>query len=141
MAGLSDASVSNYMTFKLDETVITDIESLTGGGINTNIIEFFNYNSEFSRKLVGSSSVDAYEMTCTYIPESASYKALEAARAGKKRHQFTVIYHDAPGETGGTQVKFTAFIGSKVLSTEFDTQKTVAWTLAVDGAPIESAAT
>ncbi|QJT27570.1 hypothetical protein E4185_16860 [Aeromonas media] len=139
MAGLSEASSSNYMTFKMGEVVITDIESFTGGGITTNIIEFFNYNKEFSRKLVGSSSVDPYEMTCTYIPESASYKALEVARAGKQIQQFTVIYHDGPGETGGTQVKFSAYIGTKATSSEFDTQKTVSWSLAVSDAPVESA--
>ncbi|MGE6115167.1 hypothetical protein ACLHZU_03640 [Aeromonas salmonicida] len=140
MAGLSDATASNFMTVKLAETTITDIEQISGGAINANIIEFFNYNKEFSRKLVGSSSIDALELTCTYIPESPSYKALEAARAAKTRVEFTVIYHDGPSAAGGTQVKYNVLIGNKAVSTEFDTQRTVAWTLAVDGAAVESVA-
>ncbi|MGY3913617.1 hypothetical protein ACW5XW_24190 [Aeromonas piscicola] len=135
---LTDATVANYMTVKMDTVEITDIEQTSGGGINTNIIEFFNFNKRFSRKMTGSSSVDAYELVCTFIPGSPSYKALKAAADDQAKHEFTIIYHDGPKKTGGYQVKFSAFIGSKSISSEFDTQRTVSYQITVDGEPVES---
>ncbi|MGU5689086.1 hypothetical protein [Aeromonas caviae] len=137
MAGMADANVSNYLEVKIGETVITDIESITGFGQNANIIEFFNYNNKYSRKLIGSASVDPMEMVCTYIPESASYKALESARANETKSEIVITLFDSPTKTNGNTLTFNGYVASKSVSTEFDTQRTVSYTIAVDGGVTE----
>ncbi|EQB2600688.1 hypothetical protein ACYHQE_004374 [Aeromonas salmonicida] len=133
MAGMVDANVSNYLQVKIGTVEITDIESLTGFAQNANIIEFFNYNNKYSRKLVGSASVDPMEMVCTYLPESAAYKAMEKARAEETRSAITItLFENATKKTGNT-LTFTGIVGSKSISTEFDTQRTVTYSVAVDG--------
>lgn len=128
-----DANVSNYLQVKIGTVEITDIESLTGFAQNANIIEFFNYNNKYSRKLVGSASVDPMEMVCTYLPESAAYKAMEKARAEETRSAITItLFENATKKTGNT-LTFTGIVGSKSISTEFDTQRTVTYSVAVDG--------
>lgn len=137
MAGMADANVSNYLEVKIGETVIADIESITGFGQNANIIEFFNYNNKYSRKLIGSASVDPMEMVCTYIPESASYKALESARANETKSEIVITLFDSPTKTNGNTLTFNGYVASKSVSTEFDTQRTVSYTIAVDGGVTE----
>ncbi|NEX74798.1 hypothetical protein [Aeromonas rivipollensis] len=137
MAGMSDASVANYLEVKVNTTIIADIETVTGFAQNANIIEFFNYGNKFSRKLVGSSSVDPLELTCTYVPESASYKALEKLRADGVRAEVVITMFENPTKLNGNTLTMTAVVGSKSISTEFDTQRTVAWTLAIDGGVTE----
>lgn len=128
-----DANVSNYLQVKIGTVEITDIESLTGFAQNANIIEFFNYNNKYSRKLVGSASVDPMEMVCTYLPESAAYKAMEKARAEETRSAITItLFENATKKTGNT-LTFTGIVGSKSILTEFDTQRTVTYSVAVDG--------
>lgn len=137
MAGMTDANVSNYLEVKIGETVITDIESITGFGQNANIIEFFNYNNKYSRKLIGSASVDPMEMVCTYVPESASFKALEKARADETKSEIVITLFDGPTKTNGNTLTFNGYVASKSISTEFDTQRTVSYTIAVDGGVTE----
>ena len=139
MPGLANATAGNYLTMKIGTTEITEIESLTGGTATSNIIEFFNYNSRYSRKVIGSASTDAFELTLTYNPSNTGYIALVKAFEDSKAVAFTILLKDGPTGTGGTQLAFSGYVGSKGVSTEFDTQRTCSFTITVDGGITETA--
>ncbi|ELA9841221.1 hypothetical protein V4F87_003263 [Vibrio parahaemolyticus] len=134
MAGLSDISVSNYMSLAIAGTEITDIESFGGLNEETSIVEVKQYNQKFARKLSGSSTVGAVEITCSFNPNSESYKALAAARASDERKEFKVIYFNNAAKTEGSSRTFQGIVTSYSESGEYDAQRTCTWSIAVDGA-------
>ncbi|WP_347368025.1 hypothetical protein [Vibrio vulnificus] len=134
MAGLSDISVSNYMKIMMDTVEITDIESFGGFNEETSIVEVKQYNQKFARKLAASSTVGAVELTCSFAPESASYKALAVAKATDARKPFTVTYYNNASKTEASERTFTGIVTSYTESGEYDAQRTCTWTIAVDGA-------
>lgn len=71
MAGISKITPANYLTLKVDDVVLNHVNSISGGAVNANLIEVIEYNTQYAQKLVGSRSVDAFEVVCGYVPESA----------------------------------------------------------------------
>ncbi|MDT8865859.1 hypothetical protein [Vibrio fluvialis] len=139
MSGLSDISVSNYMKLEMKVGAsapieILDIEGWGGLEDETNIVEVAQYNRKYARKLVGSSSIGAIELNCSFNPSTPSYKALADARAADAKAVFTVTYYNDASKTESSKRDFTAIVASYTESGEFDTQRTCTWTLAVDGA-------
>lgn len=134
MAGLTDISVSNYMKFEIADVEVTDIESFGGINEESSIIEVKQYNLKFARKLSGSSSVGAIELTCTFNPASAGYKALADARSTDALSDFTITYYNNAGKTEASSREFKGLVTSYSESGEFDAQRTCTWTIAVDGA-------
>lgn len=131
---LDDISIANYMDVLIGETPITDMESWSGFQAEANIVEVRQFNASFARKLVGSNNVSAVEITCSYNPNSASYKALATAEKSKEVQTFTVKYWDSPAKTKGVQRTFKGIVSSVSESGEYDAQRTVSYTIAVDGA-------
>ncbi|HHG3075758.1 TPA: hypothetical protein ACPVXB_001016 [Vibrio parahaemolyticus] len=134
MAGLSDISVSNYLEIKLGDKAIANIESFGGLNEETSLVEVKQYNTKFARKLAASATVGAVELTCSFVPEEASYKALMDAKNAESRNQFTVTYFNNASKTESTVRTFTGIVTSYSESGEFDAQRTCTWTIAVDGA-------
>ncbi|MGF1787095.1 hypothetical protein L4D00_14970 [Photobacterium swingsii] len=134
MAGLSDLSASNFMKLTIDNVEITDIESWGGLNEETSIIEVKQYNSKSARKLVGSSTVGAVELTCSFNPSTESYKALAAARAAESVKPFKITYYGNASKTEASSRTFNGIVTSYSESGEFDAQRTVSYTIAVDGA-------
>ncbi|KFA99266.1 hypothetical protein [Vibrio sp. ER1A] len=134
MAGLQDISVSNYMKLAMGATEITDIESFGGLNEETSIVEVKQYNQKFARKLSGSSTVGAVEITCSFNPASESYKALTTAKAADARNEFTVTYYNNASKSEASSRTFHGIVTSYSESGEYDAQRTCTWTIAVDGA-------
>ncbi|HDI3263895.1 TPA: hypothetical protein PMC50_002516 [Vibrio cholerae] len=134
MAGLSDITVSNYVEIKIEDQVIANIESFGGLNEETSLVEVKQYNTKFARKLAASATVGAVELTCSFVPEEASYKALMAAKVAEARKPFTVTYFNNASKTESTVRSFTGIVSSYSESGEFDAQRTCVWTIAVDGA-------
>ncbi|MGL4843817.1 MAG: hypothetical protein ACRC2Y_04255 [Aeromonas veronii] len=137
MAGLSDISISNFMKVEMKNgstfVEITDLESWSGFQEDTSIVEVKQFNSKFARKLAASGTVNAVELTCSFVPESASFKALADARAKEDRREFRVTYFDGAGKAASNSREFTGIVASYSESTEFDAQRTCAYTIAIDG--------
>lgn len=134
MAGLSDITVSNYMKFEIAKTEVTDIESFGGITEESSIVEVKQYNLKFARKLSGSSSVGAIELTCSFNPNSAGYKALAEARSTDTLSDFTITYYNNAAKTEASSRTFKGLVTSYGESSEYDAQRTCTWTIAVDGA-------
>ena len=134
MAGLTDISVSNYMKLEMANAEITDIESYGGLNEETSIVEVKQYNQKFARKLVGSSTVGAVEITCSFNPSTASYKALATAKAADTKSAFKVTYYNNASKTNSSTRTFSGIVTSYTESGEFDAQRTCTWTIAIDGA-------
>ncbi|MCR3907554.1 hypothetical protein ACEUAG_11560 [Aeromonas hydrophila] len=141
MAGISDINISNYLSLLIDSVECTDIQSITGGASQANIIDVLQYNQEYAKKLVGSKSTDPFEITCSYVPSTASYKALDTLSKNNKAVEVKLTLKAGPGTTGvNSQVlTFTGIIASKSVTTEFDTARTVVYTLVVSGGITEAA--
>ena len=139
MAGLTEASIANYLTFKMGTVDLTkELESISGGGMTSTIVEWHNFNKRYSNKAVGSASVEAYECTFTYNPADAGYIALSEALEDSIKSTFTITLHSGPGKTDGTILTFKGLVSSKSIATEYDTQRTVTFSIVVDGGVTES---
>ncbi|WP_429142515.1 hypothetical protein [Aeromonas veronii] len=137
MAGLSDITVSNFMKVEMknDSTFveITDIESWSGFQEDTSIIEVKQFNAKYARKLAASGTVNAVELTCSFIPASASYKALADARTKEDAREFRVTYFNGADKAESSSRTFKGIVASYSEATEFDAQRTCSYTIAVDG--------
>lgn len=139
MAGISDINVSNWLTLTVDGVEVTDVQTISGGGSNANIIEIRHYNEEFAKKLVGSKSVDPFEVTCSYVPSTASYKALALlAKSNEAVECKLTLKGGASAAQGSQDLKFTGIISSKSISTEYDAGRTVTYSIAVSGGITET---
>lgn len=132
MAGLTDISVSNYMDLKIGEVVITDIESFSGISEETNVVEVKQYNRATPRKLVGSKSGAALELTCTLNPSTASHKALFAAKKSFEPQDVEVKYYQDANKAEFITRTFTALVTGYSESSEYDAQRTCTWAISVD---------
>lgn len=141
MPGITDINVANYLTLTIDSVDCTDIESISGGASQANIIDVLQYNQEYAKKLVGSKSTDPFQITCSYIPSTPSYKALDTLSKNSKEVVVKLTLKSGAGTTGvGTQVlTFNGIVASKSISTEFDTARTVVYSLVVSGGITEAA--
>ncbi|MGL4765213.1 MAG: hypothetical protein ACRC2N_09335 [Aeromonas sp.] len=138
MAGLSDISISNFMKVEMKNgstfVEITDIESWSGFQEDTSIVEVKQFNAKFARKLAASGTVNAVEMTCSFIPASPSYKALADARAKEDAREFRVTYFSGADKAESSSRTFKGIVASYSEASEYDAQRTCSYTIAVDGA-------
>lgn len=132
---MANFSLSNWMTVKLDDVVISDmLESISGGAVEDQFDTWFRFNQSFSDSLVTSGEVTAIEMTFSLDLENAGYKALDAAAEDKEYHKLTILRHPSKGATGGAQQEFNVTIGSKTFGDEINTHRTVSFTAKPSGA-------
>ncbi|MFQ2317041.1 hypothetical protein ACK32N_07740 [Aeromonas caviae] len=136
---MSKFSLSNWMTVKLDDVVISDnLESISGGGIESQYDTWFRFNQSFSDSLVTSSEVTAIEMTLSYDPNSLGFKELDEAAKDMEQRTLTILRHPSKGATGGLQQSFTVTIGNKTFSDEVNVHRTVSFTAKPSGAIVET---
>ena len=133
MAGITNLSVANYMSLTIGDVEITDIESFGGLSEETSIVEVKQYNLKMARKLVGSGSVGAIELTCSFNPSTASYKALLAAKTSEALSAFTVTYYNNASKSESETRTFNGIVTSYSESGEYDSQRNVTYSIAVDG--------
>lgn len=141
MPGLTEISVSTWMTVTIDAVDCTDMVSLTGGTTNANIIEVLHYNQEYAKKLVGSKSTDPFELVCSYVPSTASYKSLDTLSKNNKAVEVKITLKSGAGTTGVSSqiLTFTGIIASKSISTENNVSRAVTYSIVVSGGITEAA--
>ncbi|WP_339009450.1 hypothetical protein [Aeromonas popoffii] len=137
MAGLTDISVSNYtkVEYKSGSTskAILNVESFSGLGGETNIIDVMQFNAKYARRLIGSSSASPIEIVCTYNPSDVSFVDLLALQKNETKTEFKITQYANAEQKVGSTITVNAFVSSIAYGNEFDAQRTVTWTLAVDG--------
>lgn len=139
MSAIPDINIGLYIDLEIDGVVVTDIQGITGGTITANVVEIQHYNEPEKRKLVAGKNVDPYEIVCSYVPASASYKALALlAKNGKKVVCELTLKGGADTASGSQVLTFNGFISTKSISTEIEAVRTVTYTLIVDGGITET---
>ncbi|MFM1687935.1 hypothetical protein ACJ7VZ_05340 [Aeromonas salmonicida] len=135
---LADISVSNYTgIYYKDGTAfkeITDVEGISGITQEDSIVEVKQYNLKYARKLIGSGSAGPVELACTLNPSTDSYKKLVTLSASNARTDFKIVYFADAAKLTAMSRTFTGIVSSMVEGSEYDSQRTVTWTIAVDGA-------
>lgn len=130
---LSEISVGNYVTMMIDSSDIGEIESIGGINQETTIVSFSQFNKKYNRALLGSATTAPIEVVCTYLPSDSGQAALEAARKSEARSEFVITYHQSAGSTAGKSFTFFGYVASRNISSEFDAQRTVTYSIAIDG--------
>jgi len=139
MAGTPDINIGLYTELEIDGVAVTEIQSITGGTITANIVEYQHYNEPEKRKLVAGKTVDPYEIVCSYVPASASYKALALLAKSNKKVVCELTLKGGADTASGSQVlTFNGIVSSKSISTEIEAVRTVTYTLVVDGGITET---
>lgn len=139
MSAIPDINIGLYLDLEIDGVVVTDIQAITGGTTTANIVEVKHYNEPEARKLVAGKSIDAYEIVCSYVPASASYKALALLAKSNKKVVCELTLKGGADTASGSQVlTFNGIVSSKSISTEVEAVRTVTYTLAVDGGITET---
>lgn len=135
---LADISVSNYTAIYYKDGAafkeITDVEGISGITSEDSIIEVKQYNLRYARKLIGSGSAGPIELSCTLNPSTDSYKKLATLNDTNARTDFKIVYFADAAKLTAVSRTFKGFISSMSEGSEYDSQRTVTWTIAVDGA-------
>ncbi|QWL58221.1 hypothetical protein HQ400_07845 [Aeromonas jandaei] len=138
MAGLSDISTANYTKVEYKSGAafkqVLNLEGFSGLGGEVNIIDVMQFNQKYARRLVGSASASPIELVCTYNPADASFVDLLALQKNETKTEFKITQFANAEQKAGHTITVNGFISSVAYGNEFDTQRTVTWTIAVDGA-------
>ncbi|EKD9324325.1 hypothetical protein OS347_000750 [Vibrio vulnificus] len=134
MAGLTDISLANYMEIKIGDVVIGELESFSGLSEETSVVEVNQFNLKMARKLPASGTVAAVELTQSFVPSDAGYKALMAARKSEALSTFTVTYFKDPSRVDFETRTFQGYVTSYGETGEYNTLRQATWSIAVDGA-------
>lgn len=135
---LADVTVGNYTTVKIGTVEIGEIESIGAINQESTIVQWNQYGAKYSRALVGSATTAPIEITCTYKPDDAGQEALETARKSEAREEFVVTYHTSAGSTAGKSFTFHGYVASRTINSEYDAQRTITYSIAIDGDIVEA---
>lgn len=137
MAGLDDISVANYTKLYYDATgtpvAINEIQSIGELTDEKTIIDVQTYGVQYLRKLVGTSNAGPLEIVVNLDPSDATHVYLLNSYKNGTREAFKLEMSNAAG-TQGDSISFNGFVGSKTIGNDFDTARTVSFSIAIDGA-------
>lgn len=139
MAGLDDISVGNFteLHYSLDNGTtynpVENVQSLGAIPDEKNIIDVPEYNVNYMRKLTGSANAGPVEVTTNLHVGDASFNVLQAAYKDNTRIDWKIIYKDQEGGTKSEEITFKGQVASKSIGSEFDSVRTVTWSITIDG--------
>lgn len=137
MAGLDDISVANYTKLYYglsgSEVEITHVQSVGELTDEKTIIDVQEYGVQYLRKLVGTASAGPLEVIVNLDPSDATHQYMLNSYKLGTQESFTLELTNAAGDKGD-RVTFKGFVGSKSIGNDFDSARTVSFSIAVDGA-------
>lgn len=137
MPGLDDISVANYTNLSYgaqgSEVKITEIQSIGELTDEKTIIDVQEYGAAYLRKLVGTANAGPLEIVVNLDPSDATHQYLLNSYKNGTSERFTLELTNAAGDKGDTVV-FNGFLGSKSIGNDFDSARTVTFSIAIDGA-------
>lgn len=146
MAGLSDISVSNYTQLQWltstgtqdwavasDISTLAEVTSIGELGDEKTIIDVQSYGVDYLRKLTGTANAGPIDFVVNINPDDATHQWMFNLYETGARETFRLTMFD-PSLTDGNYVEFTGFVASKSQGNEFDSARTVTFSVAIDGA-------
>lgn len=125
-------------TIATDFVEVPEVASFTTSGFESVVIDVVTFNSAYNRKLLGTKSIPDIELMVNYLPDSAVHQKLEQLADEQKRCQIKLEYFTDASKKEGFYVIYTCFVASTTIDGDKDAVVTKAFTLAVDGAAIDS---
>lgn len=137
MPGLDDISVANYTNLSYGQTgsevKITEIQSIGELTDEKTIIDVQEYGAAYLRKLVGTANAGPLEVVVNLDPSDVTHQYLLNSYKLGTQERFTLELTNAAGDKGD-KVVFNGFLGSKSIGNDFDSARTVTFSIAIDGA-------
>lgn len=139
MAGLSDISVANFtlLQYTTDSGTtwvpVTNMQSIGEISDEKTVIDVQEYGVNYLRKMVGTSNAGAVECVVNFDPTDATHIYLLASYAAGTAEEFRIVMNNADA-SAGNYIQFNGFVASKSVGNEFDSARTVTFSIAIDGA-------
>lgn len=125
-------------TAAADFQEIPEVATFATSGFESTVIDVVTYNSAYNRKLLGTKSIPDIELTVNYLADNTVHQKLERLADDQVRTQVKITYYENATRTTGFFVIYNAFVSSNLIAGSKDEVVTKAFTLAVDGGPIQS---
>lgn len=139
MAGLTDISVANFTVFQYTTdsgstwTPLTNVQSVGELTDEKNIIDVQEYGATYLRKLVGTANAGPVDVIVNFDPSDATHQYMLNSYKNGTAEQFRLVMNNAAGDAGN-YVEFNGFVASKSQGNEFDSARTLTFSIAIDGA-------
>lgn len=140
MAGLDDISVSNYtvLQYSTDDfatagTTVTNVQSIGELTDEKTIIDVQQYGVAYLRKLVGTANAGPMDVVVNFDPSDVTHQYLLTSYTNGTQEKFRLVMNNAAGDKGN-YVEFDGLVASKTQGNEFDSARTLTFSIAIDGA-------
>lgn len=145
MTTLTDISVSNFTTLLYSTAddvtpasdALTEVQSIGELTDEKTIIDVQQYGKKYLRKLSGTANAGPIEVIVNLNPSDSTHAALISAYDNDTPLYFWLVMHTPAGYgvgSVGDYVSFKGFVASKSISNEFDSARTMTFSIAIDGA-------
>ncbi|WP_221019313.1 phage tail protein [Klebsiella pneumoniae] len=133
-----EVGTSAGSTIATDFEVIPEVNTFTTSGFESTVITVKTFNNAYDRKLLGTKSIPDISLAVNYLPDNEVHQKLEQLADDQKRCQIKLSYFEDATKTTGFYVIYTCFVSSTTIGGDKDEVVTKTFTLAVDGAAIDS---
>lgn len=121
-----------------DFVEVPEVNTFTTSGFESTVISVKTFNTAYDRKLLGTKSIPDITLAVNYLPDNEVHQKLEDLADSQKRCQIKLSYFENADQDTGFYVIYTCFVSSTTISGDKDEVVTKTFTLAVDGAAIDS---
>lgn len=125
-------------TVATDFVEVPEVNTFTTSGFESTVISVKTFNTAYDRKLLGTKSIPDISLAVNYLPDNATHQKFEDLADTQKRCQIKLSYFENADQNTGFYVVYTCFVSSTTISGDKDEVVTKTFTLAVDGAAIDS---
>ena len=117
---------------------VPEVASFAVGSVESTVIDVVTYNQKYNRKLLGTQAIPNIELMVNLLADNAIHEKLKQHAEDQTRVQIKIeVYEDGTFTTGFFDV-YRAFISTRTIAGSKDEVVTATFTLAVDGAPLDS---
>ena len=121
-----------------DFEAVPEVNTFTTSGFESVVISVKTFNNAYDRKLLGTKSIPDISLAVNYLADNAVHQKLEQLADDQKRCQIKLSYFENASQETGFYVIYTCFVSSTTIGGDKDEVVTKTFTLAVDGAAIDS---
>jgi len=129
---------TNGTTVATDFKEIPELSSFVAGSTESTVISVVTYNQSFNRTLLGTQSIPNIDLSVNLLPDNEVHQLLQQHAKDQTRVQVKIeIYENVTMTTGFYDV-YRTFVSTTTVAGSKDEVVTMTFTLAIDGAPLES---
>ncbi len=137
--GLDDISVANFTVLEYTTDggttwiPVTNVQSIGELSDEKNIIDVQEYGATYLRKLVGTANAGPMDIVVNFKPDDVTHLyLLNSYKTGTQEEMRLVMYN--ADQSAGDYVEFNGFVASKSQGNDFDSARSLTFSIAIDGA-------